>query len=127
MSNSKKYLEHFSSPQNVGILDNPDAEIEVAHEGGGCFDRIKMTIISEEDIIKSINFKARACSGTIAAASAATAWAVGKSLEEALSLTPAIIEQELGGVPEKKLHSVELAAEGIRKAAGEVLTNSGNK
>ncbi len=117
MNYSQKYIEHFSAPKNVGEIEQPDAVAEVEHTGGGCFDRIRVTVAVDDGKISEIRFKARACSGTIAAASAATEWAVGKSLEEAAGLGMEIVEEELGGVPEKKKHSVELAAEAVASVA----------
>lgn len=103
-------------PRNVGEIANPDVVAEVEHKGGGCFDRIRITLqVSDKQVISAM-FKARACSGTIAAASAATEWVTGKSLEEAGSLSADLLTEYLDGVPEKKRHSVELAAQAIRKA-----------
>ncbi|MFH0881690.1 MAG: iron-sulfur cluster assembly scaffold protein [bacterium] len=117
MNYSATYVDHFQSPRNVGELENPSAKAEVEHQGGGCFDRLRVTLAVENGVIIKAMFKARACSGTIAAASAATEWAKGKSLIEAAELTAETLDNLLGGVPEKKRHSVELAAEGIHKAA----------
>ncbi len=115
MSYSEKYMQHFASPQNVGEVANPDATAEVQHQGGGCFDRIRMTVRLNGDTIEDVQFKARACSGTLAAASAATVWAKGKTVAEARQVDADTLDAELGGVPEKKRHSVELAAEAVRE------------
>lgn len=118
---SDTYMDHFNSPRNVGEIENPSAKAEVEHEGGGCFDRLRVTLAVENGVITQAMFKARACSGTIAAASAATEWAAGKPLTEAAQLTAEALDELLGGVPEKKQHSIELASEGIRNAAKEAL------
>ncbi len=117
MEYSETYLEHFQNPRNVGEIDAPDSIAEVEYKGGGCFDRIRITLKLSEERIGEIMFKARACSGTIASVSAATEWAKGKNLKEALRLTPENLEDILGGVPEQKRHSLELAAEAVREAA----------
>lgn len=116
---SDTYLEHFQAPKNVGELEPPRTLVEVEHEGGGCFDKLRLTIKVTDGRIDKAMFKARACSGTIAASSAATEWAEGKTLDEALSFTADMLTEYLGGVPERKRHSVELAAEAVRKAAAE--------
>lgn len=121
MGYSQKYLEHFEDPKNVGEISSPDAMAEVAHEGGGCFDRIRMTLKVSDGTIKNAMFKARACSGTIAATSAATEWAKGKTLAQASELTGNMVADELDGVPEKKQHSADLAAEAIREAAKKLI------
>ncbi len=120
MAYSQKYLEHFSAPKNVGELENPDAMVEVEHQGGGCFDRIRLTMNVSDGIVKETQFKARACSGTIAAASAATEWAVGKSLKDIETMEVKTLTDYLDGVPEKKMHSVELAVEALKEAVIEI-------
>jgi nitrogen fixation NifU-like protein len=112
-------MRHFQDPQNVGEVENPVSRVEVEHEGGGCFDRLRITLSVENGVIREARFKARACSGTIAASSAVTEWAVGKTLSEAAGITADKLDELLGGVPDKKRHSVELAAEGLAKAAQE--------
>ncbi len=116
MSYSPKYLEHFTNPQGVGELDPSDASSEVEHQGGGCFDRIKLTLQVEDGKIKDSKFRARACSGTIAACSALTVSINGLSLEDAEEFSVNDLVEFLGGVPEKKLHSVELAIEALQTA-----------
>ncbi len=108
-------MQHFASPRNVGEVEHADADAEVQHKGGGCFDRIRVTIKVTNGVIEDMQFRARACSGTLAAASAATEWAKGKTLEAAAAVSADVIDKELGGVPDKKRHSVELAAEAIHE------------
>ena len=118
---SDTYLEHFQAPKNVGELEPPRTLVEVEHQGGGCFDKLRLTLKVSGGVVERAMFKARACSGTIAASSAATEWVTGKTLEEAAAFTADMLTDYLGGVPERKRHSVELAAEAVRKAAEEAL------
>lgn len=119
MQYSETYMQHFQAPRNVGEVEDPAATVEVQHEGGGCFDRLRVTLAVNEGRIEKAMFKARACSGTIAASSAATDWAAGRTLDEAAGLSADQLDDVLGGVPDRKRHSVELAAEAIRKAAAD--------
>lgn len=121
MGYSQKYLEHFEDPKNVGEIAEPDALSEVAHQGGGCFDRVRMTLRVEDGIVINAMFKARACSGTIATTSAATEWVKGKTVEQASQLTGEMVAGELDGVPPKKQHSADLSAEAIREAVKTLL------
>jgi len=120
MGYSEIYLKHFQAPQNVGELEEPRVLAEVEHQGGGCFDRLRVTLRVEDGIVQNAMFKARACSGTIAASSAATEWAKGKSLAEVGAITADTLDEYLGGVPERKRHSIELAAEAMQKAVSEM-------
>ena len=116
MSYSEKYLKHFQNPQNVGEIPDPDGAAEVRHEGGGCFDRIKMTLKIEDGKIADAKYKLRACSGTIASSSAITTLTIGKAIEQARNIAVEDVLGELGGVPEKKIHSVELAVEALQQS-----------
>ncbi len=116
MSYSAKYIDHFSNPRSVGEIDNPDAFSEVQHEGGGCFDTVKLTLKLRSGRISEAMFRARACSGTIAACSALVEKIRGMDINDARDLTPADIADYLGGIPEKKQHSVELVIKALDEA-----------
>lgn len=113
---SPQYIDHFTHPRGVGEVENPSGVGEVQHEGGGCFDRIRLTIAVKGDLIEAVRFKARACSGTIAACSALVEWAQGRRVKEVKEMTPEVLVEKLGGIPETKRHSVELAVKAIKKA-----------
>lgn len=123
---SEKYLKHFTAPQNIGEIIPPDGFSEAAHEGGGCFDRIKMTIKVENGILTDIRYKLRACSGTIAASSAVTFLAKGKTLDEASLIDFDAVNEELGIVPERKHHSVELAIKAFHEAVSDFQKRGSN-
>lgn len=117
---SPTYLEHFQAPKNIGDADPADLRSEVEHQGGGCHDRLRVTLTMNEDgTVANAMFRARACSGTIAASSAATEWAKGKTKAQLAEISPEILIEELDGIPERKRHSVELAAQALREAAQE--------
>ena len=116
MSYSPKYIDHFTKPRNVGELEPNDGWSEVEHSGSGCFDRVKLTIHIADGRIQEAQYRARACSGTIAACSALSELVVGLTLAEAKALTPEDLDEDLGGTPERKRHSLELAIEALNKA-----------
>jgi len=103
-------------PKGVGELDPHDALSEVEHKGGGCFDRIKLTLLVEDGKIKDSKFRARACSGTIAACSSLTVNIIGLSVEEAHKYSVDDLIEYIGGIPEKKQHSFDLAIEALKTA-----------
>ncbi|MBM3326685.1 MAG: iron-sulfur cluster assembly scaffold protein [Calditrichaeota bacterium] len=116
MSFSPQYIFHFTNPCGVGDMENPDVTAQVQHEGGGCFDRVKLMLRIADGAIVQARFLARACSGTIAACSALVASIEGKSLVEAEKLKYDDLITILGGIPEKKQHSIELAIEALKEA-----------
>lgn len=116
MGYSEKYLDHFTNPRGIGEISEPDLFAEAAHEGGGCFDRVKLTVKLSANRVADAKFRARACSGTIAACSALTELMLGKNVDELSSMTTHVLIDYLGGIPDKKLHSVELAIQVLNKA-----------
>jgi len=116
LSYSAKYIDHFTNPRGIGELDPNDGWSEVEHAGGGCFDRVKLTLQIADGKITNAKFRARACSGTIAACSALVEKITGMNLPDVEAITPDDLTDYLDGIPEKKRHSVELAIEALTDA-----------
>ena len=116
---SETYMKHFQSPQNLGEVENPTAVVEVQYKGGGCFDRISMSIKIEDNLVKDIKYRVRGCSGTIAACSALTSLVMEKTVDEVKQFSKENLISALGGIPEQKQHSVDLVIEALQK----LLTN----
>ncbi|MDA3839225.1 MAG: iron-sulfur cluster assembly scaffold protein [Candidatus Delongbacteria bacterium] len=108
---SKTYMEHFAAPKNIGIIGTPSATCTVKNEEGGCFDTVQAYVKIEDNIIIDFKYKLKACSGTITAFSLISTMLIGKTIEEARSITFEQMDELLGGVPEKKSHSLRLAIE----------------
>ena len=112
---SQQYMTHFQSPQNLGVIENPTAKVEVQYKGKGCFDRIRMFMLVNDGVAEDIKYQVRGCSGTIAACSALTTLVMGNSIDNIKQLSKENVIQALNGIPEKKLHSVELVMEALQK------------
>ncbi|NOR45743.1 MAG: iron-sulfur cluster assembly scaffold protein [Candidatus Delongbacteria bacterium] len=108
---SKTYMQHFAAPKNIGIIETPNATCTVKNEEGGCFDTVQAYAKIENNIIVDFKYKLKACSGTITAFSLISTMLIGKTIEEAKSITFEQMDELLGGVPEKKAHSLRLAIE----------------
>jgi NifU-like protein involved in Fe-S cluster formation len=115
-----QYMRHFQTPQNIGDLEDAQAVEEVHFTGQGCFDRIRIFAKLDDGKIGKVTYRVRGCSGTIAACSAMSELAVGLPLEQAASLQGEDVARELGGVPDRKRHSVDLAAEALRTVAAKL-------
>ena len=112
---SKTYMQHFAAPQNIGTINNADAKCEVVNEEGGCFDTATLFVTVENNIIKDAKYQLKACSGTIMAFSLLTTRMIGKTLEEVKGITYQLLFEDVGGVPDKKAHSLRLAVEAKNK------------
>ena len=122
---SAAFFDHFMNPRNVGVIEDPDGVGR--HGDPGCGDFLVVTIRVENGVIADIGFLCRGCSAAIATSSAMTELAKGKSLDDAMRITPAMIEEEVGGMPEEKLHCSLLGAEALRKAVADYDTRNKEK
>ena len=123
MAYSKKVLDHFESPQNVGSLDKNDPQVGTGIVGAPeCGDVMKLQIkVDDKGCICDAKFKTFGCGSAIAASSLATDWVKGKTLKEAAEIKNTDIVEELC-LPPVKIHCSVLAEEAI-KAAIEDLEN----
>jgi len=111
---SKKVMEHFMNPKNVGVIENPDGYGKVGNPV--CGDLMEIYINVENDIIKDIKFKTFGCGSAIATSSMVTELAIGKHVDEAMKITRNDVAYELDGLPPQKMHCSNLAADALQAA-----------
>lgn len=111
---SKKVMEHFMNPRNVGVIENPDGYGKVGNPV--CGDLMEMYIKVENDVIVDIKFKTFGCGSAIATSSMVTEMAKGKTLDEVLKITRNDVADELDGLPPQKMHCSNLAADALHAA-----------
>lgn len=111
---SKKVMDHFMNPRNVGKIKNPDGYGKVGNPV--CGDLMEMFIKVENDVIKDIKFKTFGCGSAIATSSMVTDMAIGKTVDEALEITRNDVADELEGLPPQKMHCSNLAADALHEA-----------
>ena len=119
MSNTdynKNVLEHFKNPQNMGEIENSDAEGIVGNPT--CGDVMKIMLKINKNKIEDIKFQTFGCAAAIATSSVLTTLAKGKTLEEAKKLTNKNVADALGALPKLKFHCSNLAADALQKAIG---------
>ncbi|HHV63981.1 MAG TPA: Fe-S cluster assembly scaffold protein NifU [Peptococcaceae bacterium] len=116
---SEKVIDHFTNPRNVGEIENPDGVGQVGNPK--CGDIMRITLNIENNIIKDIKFKTFGCGAAVATSSVVTEMVKGKTLEEALAITNAQVAEELGGLPETKMHCSNLAADAVHAAIKDYL------
>ena len=111
---TKKLMDHFMNPRNVGIIENPDGYGKVGSPS--CGDMMEIFLKIEDEIIKDAKFRTFGCASAIASSSVTTEMIINKSIEEALNLTNNSIVENLDGLPAKKIHCSVLAEEVIKAA-----------
>ncbi len=117
MAYSKKLLDHYEHPQNVGSVAKDESGIGTGLVGApACGDVMKLQIkVSEDGVITDAKFKTFGCGSAIASSSLATEWIKGQNIEEAVKITNKEIAQELS-LPPVKIHCSVLAEEAIKAA-----------
>jgi nitrogen fixation NifU-like protein len=111
---SKKVLEHFLNPKNVGIIENPDGYGKVGNPV--CGDLMEMFIRVKDDIITDIKFRTFGCGSAIATSSMVTEMAKGMHVDDAMKITRNDVANELEGLPPQKMHCSNLAADALHEA-----------
>ncbi len=117
---SEKVMEHFMSPRNVGEIENPDGVGEVGNPV--CGDMMTFYIKVKDNRLDDVKFQTFGCGAAIAVSSIASEMAKGKTLEEAMKITPQLVAKELEGLPKNKLHCSNLGAQALNKAIKDYLS-----
>jgi nitrogen fixation NifU-like protein len=119
MAYSKKVLDHYQNPRNVGSLDKSAPTVGTGVVGAPeCGDVMKLQIQVEGDRIVDAKFKTFGCGSAIASSSLATEWIKGKTLDEALAIQNTQIVEELS-LPPVKIHCSVLAEDAIKAAVND--------
>lgn len=111
---NEKVMDHFQNPRNIGEMTEPSGVGEVGNMK--CGDIMKIFIKVEDGVVEDVNFLTFGCGAAIASSSVLTEMVKGKTLEEALAITNKQVADELGGLPEAKMHCSNLAADALHKA-----------
>jgi len=111
---SEKVMDHFMNPRNVGEIENADGVGQVGN--AKCGDIMKMYLKIEDGVITDVKFKTFGCGSAIATSSIATEMIMGKSVEEAVSLTNRAVVEALDGLPSQKIHCSVLAEQAVKAA-----------
>ena len=120
---SEKVMEHFMNPRNVGEIENADGIGEVGNPV--CGDMMTFYIKVDDNRLSDVKFKTFGCGAAIAVSSIVSEMAMGKTLEEARKITPALVAQELEGLPKNKYHCSNLGAQALNKAIDNYLKKQG--
>lgn len=106
-------LELIRVKENMGVLDQPDAQ---GYFLGSCGDRMQIDLRLSDGKIQEAKFLADGCGATIACGSMITKMACSKSLDEANLITQEELLTALDGLPEDHTHCAELAVMTLREA-----------
>jgi nitrogen fixation NifU-like protein len=122
---SDTVMEHFTNPRNVGEIENPDGVGEVGNPV--CGDMMTFYIKVDDGRISDVKFKTFGCGAAIAVSSMVSEMAKGKTIEEALKISRNDVAEELGGLPQQKMHCSNLGADALHAAIEDYLSKKGKK
>ena len=117
MTYSKKLLDHYENPRNVGSMDKENKDVGTGLVGApACGDVMKLQIkVGDEGVIKDAKFKTFGCGSAIASSSLITEWVKGKKIDEANKIKNTEIANHLA-LPPVKIHCSVLAEDAIKAA-----------
>ena len=123
MAYSKKLLDHYENPRNVGTLNKDEDNVGTGLVGApACGDVMKLQIqVDDGGVIEDACFKTFGCGSAIASSSLVTEWIKGKTLEEANGIKNTDIAKELA-LPPVKIHCSILAEDAIKAAVADYKT-----
>ncbi len=131
---SKKVMEHFLHPKNVGRIKNPSGVGKIGNSV--CGDIMEMMLkVSRKQVagnresrearsgsarqtavITDAKFQTFGCGAAVATSSIVTEMVKGKTMAEAKKLTPEKVDKSLGNLPVMKKHCARLAINALKKA-----------
>ncbi len=121
MAYSKKVLDHYENPRNVGTLDKTKPNVGHGMVGApACGDVMSLSIeVNDDNVITDAKFKTYGCGSAIASSSLLTEWVKGKTLDQASEIKNTEIVEELA-LPPVKVHCSVLAEDAIKTAIADL-------
>jgi nitrogen fixation NifU-like protein len=111
---SEKVMDHFENPRNVGEIADADGVGQVGNPS--CGDIMKIYLKIKDNVIEDVKFKTFGCGAAIATSSMVTEMVKGKTIDEALKISNKQVAEALDGLPPKKMHCSNLAADALHAA-----------
>jgi len=111
---SKKIIEEFTNPKNVGIIEDADGIGEIGSTIDG--DVITMYIKVDNGVLTDVRFKTFGCVVAISTSTMVTQLAKGKTVEDALAISNEDVQHALGGLPQGKDRCSGFALDALHKA-----------
>jgi nitrogen fixation NifU-like protein len=93
----EQLLDHYHNPENFGVLDNADVDVEM--DNPTCGDMIHLTAqLDAEGRVAEVMFEGQGCVISMASSSMLTEKIVGKTPEEIAKMGLPEIQEMMGGV-----------------------------
>jgi nitrogen fixation NifU-like protein len=110
---TKEVISEFRDPANVGPLDDADGS---GVADGLCMDTMHMWVKIEGEKVSHCTFYTDGCGATIACGSRLTKLVTGRTIDEAMAISPEDLTKSLGGLPDEHIHCASLSVIAFRNA-----------
>ena len=118
--------DHFMNPRNLWKEDEDFTPDGVGEVGSlACGDQMRVGIKVSDGRITDLRWLTYGCASAIASTSMMSEIAIGMTLDEAYHITPQMITDKLGGLPEHKFHCSVLGDKALRAAIDDYLEKHG--
>ena len=111
------YPEHIialaKDPKHFGRMNDPTS---CACIKGPCGDEMEFYLVITDRIIKQVKFYTKGCIATVVCGSMTAEFALGKSIDQALGISPKEIIDALSGLPKEHCHCSILAVSTLYRA-----------
>jgi nitrogen fixation NifU-like protein len=125
---TEKVKEHFTNPKNI-LFDDSNYVADGKGIVGSiqCGDQmvVYIQVDKEHNTIKDCKWKTYGCASAIASTSMLSEMAIGLTLEAAYKISPQDILNELGGLPDNKIHCSVLGDKALRAAIDDYYEKNG--
>jgi SAM-dependent methyltransferase/NifU-like protein involved in Fe-S cluster formation len=108
----------------LGRMSEPTASARVK---GQCGEAMEFYLVVKDDVIREIKFYSEGCGGTLACGDMAARLASGKTIREALAISPRKVMEGLEGVGREHEHCSVLAVITLYKAIADHMLKKGAK
>ncbi|MDR0759713.1 MAG: iron-sulfur cluster assembly scaffold protein [Treponema sp.] len=119
--------DHFTHPRNVLMEDESSFDADARGQTGNikCGDEMLMLLKIDGDIITDVRWKTYGCASAIASTSVLSEMIKGMSIKDAYAVRPQDLVEQLGGLPEYKIHCSVLGDKALRSAIDDYLAKTG--
>jgi len=123
----EQLLDHYHNPENFGVLDN--AEVDIEMDNPTCGDMIHLTArLDSAGRVAEVMFEGQGCVISMAAASMFTEHVKGKTVEEIATMGLDQIQEMMGGVKlsmgrvKCALLPLNAMKQGLKECGGAIVT-----
>jgi nitrogen fixation NifU-like protein len=113
-------FQRWKNRRFLGRLENPDGHAVIR---GGCGDSMAVYLKFENDKVETASFETDGCGSSVVCGSFAVELAHGKTPDELIEITPDMIREMAGGLPEEDNHCADLAISALQEALNHYMLN----